>query len=44
MEIGTTEIAEYNFKVLGRANIHTHAKDRIDFFKKFHAIVLIGYL
>ncbi|MCK0134473.1 class I SAM-dependent methyltransferase [Arenibacter sp. S6351L] len=28
-----SEIAEYNFKVLGRTNIHTHAMDGIDFLK-----------
>ncbi|MCK0144790.1 class I SAM-dependent methyltransferase [Arenibacter sp. F26102] len=28
-----SEIAEYNFKVLGRTNIHTHAVDGIDFLK-----------
>lgn len=28
-----SEIAEYNFKVLGRANIYTHAMDGIDFLK-----------
>ncbi len=28
-----SEIAEYNFKILGRTNIHTHAVDGIDFIK-----------